>query len=315
MPTTRAGLVKFRPVEPGCEVALVAPASPFDPQQLEAGLAELRRLGFQPVFDEDIFDPHPIVAGSADRRASQFMRAISRPDVGAVLAIRGGYGSAELLPWLDPRAIAEARKPVVGYSDLTSMHAFLNCHAHITSVHGAMIDGRLSKGAEAYDAETFLTSLSARPLGERTTADLEVLRSGEAMGPVFGGTLTQIAASLGTPYAFDPPAGYVLFCEEVGERPYRIRRLLTQIAHAGRLATATAVIVGALERCDEPGGAITGRGVIAEFFEAFPGPVVFGFPSGHTSGPFVSVPFGVDVRVVAAEGRLPSVVFEEAAAG
>ncbi|MCC7007588.1 MAG: LD-carboxypeptidase [Acidobacteria bacterium] len=312
-PTTRGGLTKFRGVPRGAGIALVAPASPFEPRELEAGLAELRRLGFEPLVDEDAFDRHPIVAGTPERRAAQLMRAIADDRTAAVVAIRGGYGSAELLPWLDADAIARARKAIVGYSDITSLHAYLHTHARVTSVHGAMIDGRLSRGEEAYDPRSFVASLGPTPLGEQSSPALEVMRSGEASGAMFGGTLTQLAASLGTPYAFDPPAGYVLFCEEVGERPYRLRRLLTQLAHAGRLSGASAVVVGALERCDEPGGGITGREVIAEFFDAFPGPVLFGFPSGHTVVPFVSIPLGVEVRVVAAPHR-PRVIFEEAAA-
>lgn len=311
---TKAGLGKFRVVTPGGGLALVAPASPFEPGEFAAGVAEVRRLGFTPIYDQDVFDRHPIVAGAAERRAAQLMRALVDDDVQAVVAIRGGYGSTEVLPWLDAAAIAAARKAIVGYSDITSLHAFVNGHAHLASVHGAMIDGRLSKGAEAYDPVSFLRCLSAEPLGERTAPGLEVLRAGEASGPIVGGTLTQLAASLGTPYAFTPPGAYVLFCEEVGERPYRLRRLLTQLAQAGRLANAVGVVVGALERCDEPGGSVTGRDVFAEFFEHFPGPVVFGFPSGHTTVPFVSVPFGVEVRVVGRPER-PAVVFTEAAAG
>jgi muramoyltetrapeptide carboxypeptidase len=312
-PRTRAGLTKFKPTAPGSRVALVAPASPFDPRELEGGVAELQRLGFQPVYDDAVFDRHPIVAGTAERRAAVLMQAITDDDVGAVVAIRGGYGSAELLPWLDRDAIAHARTPVVGYSDITSLHTYLNGLARLTSVHGAMVDGRLSRGVDAYDHVSFLACLGASPMGEQTSAAMETLRPGEVIGPVFGGTLTQLAASLGTPYAFDPPAGYVLFCEEVGERPYRLRRLLTQLAHAGKLATASGVVVGSLERCDEPNGSITGRDVFVEFFEQFAGPVVFGFPSGHTTQPFVSMPLGVDVRVVARQR--PVVVFEEAAAG
>jgi len=281
---------------------------------LDAGVAELSRLGFRPFVQDDAFDRHPIVAGTAERRAAQIMRAVVDDRVAAVLAIRGGYGSAEVLPLLDAERIAHAGKPIIGYSDVTALHVYLNMHARTTSVHGAMIDGRLSRGADAYDQGSFLASLTAVPLGELAPPGLEVLRAGDATGPILGGTLTQIAASLGTPYAFDPPSGYVLFCEEVGERPYRLRRLLTQLAQAGRLASAAAVVVGALERCDEPDGGITGREVFAEFFAAFPGPVVFGFPSGHTRGPFVSIPLGVDVRVVATPGR-PVVLFEEAAAG
>lgn len=312
IPRTRAGLVKFRPVESGARVAVVAPASPFDPDAFEAGLAELKRIGLEPVVDARVFATHPIVAGPADVRAAVITDALARPDIQAVVAVRGGYGSAEILPHLDAAVFRRSRKAIVGYSDITALHAFLNCHVRLTSVHGAMVDGRLSKGADAYDVGSFLNSLTRAPIGEQTPEGLEIIRGGEAIGPVFGGTLTQLAASLGTPHEFHAPPRHVLFLEDVAERPYRIRRLLTQLKQSGRLADTSAVVFGQMVRCEEPGGSITTRDVIAEFFADFPGPVLFGFPSGHTTTPSLSFPLGVETRVVAT-GR-PRVVFTEAAA-
>jgi muramoyltetrapeptide carboxypeptidase len=138
---------------------------------------------------------------------------------------------------------------------------------------------------------------------------VEVLRPGEAAGPLFGGTLTQLAASLGTPYAFDPPAGCVLFIEDVNERPYRLDRLLTQMALAGVLARARALVFGEMQGCDEPGGEVTAREAVYTATEGFVGPVLFGFPSGHTSGPSWTLPFGVGVRVVTSPR--PGIVVEE----
>jgi muramoyltetrapeptide carboxypeptidase len=128
---------------------------------------------------------------------------------------------------------------------------------------------------------------------------------------LLGGTLTQLLASLGTPFAFDPPRGYVLFLDEVGERPYRLHRMVTQLKQTGLLAKASAVMIGELPKCDEPSGDPTARMVMHELFEDFPGPVVIGFPSGHTVGPTMTLPFGVACRVVAGSG--PKLVIEEAA--
>jgi muramoyltetrapeptide carboxypeptidase len=310
---TKAGLLKFRPVGPGSRVAVVAPASPFDRSEFDAGLVELRRLGFDPVFDESVFERHPIVAGPPERRARAFAAASAQADIDAVFAARGGYGSAEILPWLDAAALRRSRTAIVGYSDLTAVHAYVNCHVRLASVHGAMVAGRLSKGESAYDPASLLASLAPRPIGELAADGLEMVRPGEVIGPIFGGTLTTIAASLGTPYEFIAPPRHVLFLEEVGERPYRVRRLLTQLQQSGRLASAAAVVFGQMTRCEEPGSGITARQVVDEFFDGFPGPVLFGFPSGHTSTPMISLPFGVETRVVASVR--PRVVFTEAAAG
>ncbi len=105
----------------------------------------------------------------------------------------------------------------------------------------------------------------------------------------------------------------MLFLDEVGERPYRLDRMLTQLRSAGLLARASAVVIGELPRCDEPGGAVTARAVVADVLSEFPGPVLFGFPSGHTTPALVTLPLGVRVRVVAAR-HAAALVIEEAAA-
>jgi muramoyltetrapeptide carboxypeptidase len=311
-PRTRAGLVKFRPLRPGGRVALVAPASSFDRGAFDLGVAELRRLGLDPVYDDTVFERGAFSAGTDRVRADALQRAWSRLDVDAIVAVRGGYGSVDVLPLLAIEPIRRARTAFVGYSDLTSLHTWLNCGAGLASVHGVMVEGRLAVGPSAYDPDSFLRVLGREPLGELAPEGLEILRGGEVVGPLFGGTLTQLLASLGTPFEFRPPAGHVLFLEEVGERPYRLHRMLTQLRLAGRLRETAAVVVGQLPRCDEPGGAVTARDVVRERLADFPGPVLFGFPSGHATTPLVSLPFGVDTRVVAV-GR-PRLVVEESAA-
>lgn len=309
---TSGGLLKVRALETGSRVALVAPASPFVREAFDAGCRELERLGLRAVFDDTVFTPGPIVAGPPAVRADAFRRMWMRDDVDAVMAVRGGYGSMELLPLLTPAVFRQKPIPFIGYSDTTALHIWLNGHVGITSVHGAMIDGRLALGDSAYDVRTFIASLGDQPIGELCPDGLEVLRAGEASGPLVGGTLTQLCASLGTPYDFRPPAGAVVFIEEVGERPYRLRRMLAQLRQSGRLAGVAALVFGQLPRCDETDGRVTARDVIAAFAAECPVPVLFGFPSGHTTTPLLSLPLGGRARVLAT-GR-PALVLEEAVA-
>jgi muramoyltetrapeptide carboxypeptidase len=305
-------VAKFRPAGPGSRVALVAPASSFPRDEFDRGVQELTRLGFEPVWDDRIFEKASFVAGSAARRTAELQHALTRPDVDAVIAVRGGYGSVQTLGGLDAGAIRRARTAFVGYSDLTSVHVFLGGTVGLASVHGAMVDKRLAHGPAAYDVRTFLASLSAEPLGEVSAPGLEIVQRGEAQGPLVGGTLTQLTGLLGTPFDAVPPAGHVLFIDEVHERPYRLHRLLTQWRLAGRLARASALVFGQLPYCDEPGRGPTAADVVAEFAAAVSGPVIAGLPSGHTTTPTMSLPFGLPVRVLATTRA--ALVFEEAAA-
>jgi len=217
-----------------------------------------------------------------------------------------------LLPLLNREDARRACKPFIGYSDLTAMLTYLTLGCDTVAFHGPMLAGRLGRGAAGYDEDSFVRTLCRRePPGELAPPGLESIRAGEATGMLLGGTLTQLLASLGTPYAFDPPAGHVLFLDEVAERPYRLDRMVTQLAQTGLLARASAVVIGELPRCDEPSGDPTARAVMADLFAEFPGPVLIGFPSGHTSGPAMTLPFGVTARVVG--GARPRLVIEESA--
>jgi muramoyltetrapeptide carboxypeptidase len=299
-------------VRRGDRIAVVAPASPFPGDAFEAGVREVRRLGFEPVFDPAVFDRRGYVAGDVAARARALMTAWLDPGIAAILTARGGYGSVELLPYLSADAMRRSPKLLVGYSDITSLLAFLTTRCGVVALHGPCVAAGLDGGPSAYDESTLVRALTrGEPLGQVAAPALEALSAGEAIGPLYGGNLTQLAASMGTPYAFDPPAGCVLFVEEVGERPYRIDRLLTQLRFAGVLARARAIIFGELPGCDEPDGSVTGREVAAGALRGFPGPVVWGLPAGHTLGPALTLPLGVRARVVA--GPAPSVEILESA--
>jgi muramoyltetrapeptide carboxypeptidase len=305
-------MLKPRALEPGSRLAVVAPASSFPRQEMEDGIVELERLGFAAVYDETVFARLPYVAGPAALRADAIHKALVDPTIAGIIAVRGGFGSAHLLPLLDRSEIRRARKAFIGYSDITSLLAFVTTGCELVAFHGPTVAGRLGKGIGAYDPDSFINALCRRqPIGELTTPAVETIRGGEVSGPLFGGTLAQLAASLGTPFAFSPPQGHVLFLDEVNERPYRLDRMVTQLRQSGVLARAAAVVVGELPGCDEPSGQPTARSVVADLFADFPGPVLIGFPSGHTAGPAMTLPLGVLCRVVA-DGR-PRLVIEEAA--
>jgi muramoyltetrapeptide carboxypeptidase len=304
---------KPRALRSGDRIAVIAPASAFARDEFEAGVVELRRLGYEPVYDDTVFARDGYVAGDPAVRAAAFRRAWSDERVAALIAVRGGYGSVQILPLLDPAEVRRAPKPFIGFSDNTSILSWLTTRCGIVSFHGPMLEGRLAHGESAYDRDSFTRVLAIdQPAGAITHPAVEVLRPGEAAGTLVGGTLTQLLASFRTPFEFDPPGGHVLFIDEVAERPYRLDRMLTQLRLSGFLAKASALVFGELPRCDESAdGGITARAVVARALADFPGPILFGLPSGHTTGACLTLPFGVRARVMA--GTRPALIIEESA--
>ena len=309
-------MIKPRALRPGDRIALVAPASPFSREAFDAGVAELRRRGYDPVYDDSVFARRRYTAGDPSLRAGSFHRAWADPSIAALIAVRGGYGSVQILPLLDAGDIRQTPKAFVGYSDNTSLLTWITGRCGIVSFHGPMIDGRLEKGEAGYDLDSFTRVLTrAEPAGAISHPQVVALRDGDSAGVLLGGTLTQLTASLGTPYAFEPPRGHILFIDEVAERPYRIDRMMTQLALSGILARAAGIVFGELPGCDEPRD--DGRAqplikdVLVDLLAGFRGPVLFGLPSGHTSGATLTIPFGVRVRVVTRPQ--PALVIEESA--
>jgi muramoyltetrapeptide carboxypeptidase len=290
--------MKPRALQPGDRIAIVSPASPFSRDEFDRGIEEIRRLEFVPVYEDDVFARMGgYLSGAPEVRANAFMRHWMDDSVAALIAVRGGYGSVQLLPLLT--GLDRTRpKLFIGYSDNTSILSWLTCHHGIPALHGPMLDRRLSRGADGYDESSFVALLRGGQGLTLVPDGLTILRGGEASGRLFGGTIAQLTASLATPYAFDPPAGSILFLEDVNERPYRLDRMLTQLRFSGILSRASGILFGEMRGCDEPDGAITARETLQALLHDFDGPIVFGFPSGHTTGPSWTLPLGVRVRHV-----------------
>ena len=306
-------LRKPRALRDGDRVAIVAPASPFDRGRFERGVGELCDLGIEPVFDDRVFARQAYVAGSASARAEEFRAAWRDPAVAALVAARGGYGSAHLLPLLDAAELRQRPKALVGCSDVTALLTYLTIQCGVVAFHGPMVV-TLADGRRGYDRSSLLGQLSrTTPFGPLPADDgVEVLQRGRARGRLLGGTLTQLVGSFGTPFPFDPPPGFVLLLDDVGERPYRLDRMLTQMRQAGVLSRAAAVVCAEFPDCGEPGGHLDARAVLAGVRADVAGPVLFGVPTGHTGGrPVVTLPLGVEVTIdTGAAGRL---IVEEAA--
>ena len=276
-----AQLRKPRALRAGDSIAVVAPASPFDRDEFDAGIGELQSLGFRPVWREDLFDRRGYVAGEARVRAAALIAAWQDPAISGIVAVRGGYGSVQVLPHLPAAAFREHAKVLVGYSDLTALLTWIVGQTGLVAFHGPTVAGRLGEGTAAYDRTSFLAAVcTAAPMGDvpLDKSEVETLVAGDARGRLLGGTLTQLAAAAGTPYALDPWDDTILLIEDVAERPYRIDRLVHQLRLAGMFTRVRGIVCGTFPQCDEPDGGPSARAVLADLFSEFPGPVIFGVP-------------------------------------
>jgi muramoyltetrapeptide carboxypeptidase len=285
----------------GATIACVAPASPaFDRSLVSAGLRALERQGYRPVIQAERRDGH--LAGSAHERAAELEAAFADPFVDAVMCVRGGYGSGQLLPLLDLERIAAGRKPLIGMSDITHLHVPLAA-AGASCLSGPML---VAHGvASRYTAAVFRRALSGHTYAVVAGgASTVTIVSGEVRAPLTGGTTSLLCATLGTPWELDTE-GQLLLLEEVGEEPYRIDRLLTQLAQAGKLAAAVGFVVSEHRGCApaRPDRSQTLMQVLRRHLEPLGKPCLYGLPLGHGEH-MASVPFGIPVVLDAGEGML-----------
>jgi muramoyltetrapeptide carboxypeptidase len=231
------------PVTTSTTIGVVAPGGATDPAALERGVQALRDWGFQVRLGEHVLARRRYCAGEAAERARDFETMFRDPSVAAVICARGGYGTTQILPLLDPAVLRAHPTLVCGYSDVSPLLGFLVERCDLVALHGPMVASDLAKGLSERSAER-LRALLAAPTTSWREPVAEVLAPGRARGRLVGGCLSSLVALLGTPYAIET-AGCVLFLEDVAERPYRIDRMLTQMRLAGKLDQVAAVVLGA----------------------------------------------------------------------
>ena len=277
---------------------MVAPAGPVPRDAFAAGAAILAGR-YTLVHDERIFTRDGYLAGDDDARAAELGRALADPAVEAVFCARGGYGLMRILDRLDAAAFARAPKLIVGFSDVTALHAWAAC-AGVASLHGPVVT---QLGRVPADDVAALFAFCESPAPPPPLAGLRALHGGRGEGPLVGGNLEMITRLVGTPFAL-PLDGAVLFLEDVGERPYRIDRQLTQLRLAGALDRLAGVVLGDFVGCvEKDGSGPDAEAVLAERLGARGIPVLAGAPIGHGERNR-ALPHGARARVDAAAGTL-----------
>lgn len=281
----------------GDRIGAVAPASPFDRDQFFAGRKILEDMGFAVVYADDIFNREGYVAGTDAHRLAMLHEMFADSTIQAVWCARGGYGSMRLLPYLDIKAIRKNPKLFIGSSDITALLNFLCARCGMITLHGPMIT-TLARADEQSIQSLADAVTGGRPIA--VSADsLETIVAGRATGPVAGGNLTTLAHLMGTPF-FPDLTGAIVFLEDIGEKPYRIDRMLTQLFFSGSLDRAAGICLGTYHNCGEKKEMLT---VFKDRLSQLPIPVAAGFPVGH--GPSSrTLAFGLEAQLDAVNGTL-----------
>jgi muramoyltetrapeptide carboxypeptidase len=297
--------IKPPALQPGDTVGIVAPASDFPREALEAGCRKLRDLGYKPFYFDTILDQDLYFAGSVERRARELEEMFVRDDVRAILCARGGYGANYLLGVLDLMKIERHPKIFCGYSDITTLLTYFADSAGFVTFHGPMLTTDFAKeeGVDLASWQAAVGGASEWALELGPASGVKALVEGAAEGILYGGCLSLLVTSLGTPYEIQT-AGTILFIEDIAEKPYRIDRMLMHLKLAGKLADLRGIVFGEMINCAAPPEKpYKLEDVILRIVDGLGIPVAFGLHSGHVSTGNITLPFGVRAALsVSAEG-------------
>ncbi|MER5707072.1 LD-carboxypeptidase [Streptomyces sp. NPDC002122] len=302
--TTVEPLTRAERLRPGARVAVVAPSGPIPEERLLAGLDILRGWDLDPVVAPHVLDAHPTLgylAGADRARARDLTEAYCDPSVSAVICARGGYGVQRMVDLVDWAAIrAAGPKAFIGYSDVTALHEAFAVRTGRATLHGPMVAAATFL-ADPHTQESLRATLfepeSVRTLGLETARPLV---AGRARGVTLGGCVSLLAADLGTPHGRPSARGGLLLLEDVGEEPYRLDRILTQLLRSGWLDGVAGVGLGSWEEC---GPYEDVRAVLVDRLGGLGIPVVEELGFGH-SATALTVPLGVPGVLDADEGTL-----------
>jgi muramoyltetrapeptide carboxypeptidase len=305
--------IKPPKLKAGARLAVVSPASTPKPELVQAGADALRALGYEAVIFPHALAKGPLYyAGSAQERADDLQQAFRDRSIDGVICTRGGWGSAELLPLLDPKIFRANPKPFIGYSDHSSLHTWLQNEAGLVTFHGPMVAADFARpnGVDAASWTSALGGDATWEFGEES--GLRVMQQGRAKGTLRGGCLSILAESLGTPYAFSAKDS-ILFLEDIGHKPYQWDRQLLHLRYAGVLDGVRGILFGDMAQCvSTPEENALMEQALRHALRGFAGPVAIGLRSGHVHGANITLPLGVEVELDLSGGN-PRLHFLESA--
>jgi muramoyltetrapeptide carboxypeptidase len=305
--------IKPPALRPGDTVAIVAPASNVKRDELQAGCEALRRAGYRPFYFESILDQDLYFAGSAQRRVRELEEMFARDEVRAIVCARGGYGANYLLQMLDLEKIKAHPKIFVGYSDLTALLTYF-ADAGVVTFHGPMVakDWAHEDGVDMASWQAAVSGAAAWELSLGPGSGARGLVEGTGEGVLYGGCLSILVASLGTPYEIRTD-GTILFLEDFAEKPYRIDRMLMQLKLAGKLDGVRGIVFGEMRDCVQTANQdYTLEEVVLRIVGELGVPVAYGVRSGHVTAGNITLPIGVRAGLTVRGGQVSLKILEAA---
>ena len=289
-------VIKPPALRPGDKVGIIAPASNIKPDLLKAGAEGLRARGYEPLYLPGILDRDLYFAGTLDRRARELEEMLEREDINALICARGGYGSNYLLEHLDFQKFVEHPKIIVGYSDNTTLLTAVHDRTGLITFHGPMVTKDFAS-PDGVESSSWQNAVSGETSWKIPTEGAEVLRQGRVRGEIYGGCLSLLVASLGTPFEIQTD-DTLLFLEDIGAKPYQVDRMLVQLRLAGKLDRVRGFIFGEMLDCVQPNSQdYTLQEVILRLLDQYKAPIIYGVKSGHVSGANITLPIGVQAEL------------------
>ncbi|MGC2449608.1 MAG: LD-carboxypeptidase [Candidatus Sulfotelmatobacter sp.] len=311
VPTSDLQLVKPRALRAGDAIAVIAPASNVRQSDLAAGCEALQRAGYKPFYLDSILGRDLYFAGSVDRRVRELEEMFERDDVRAILCARGGYGANYLLKQINLSKIKSHPKIFIGYSDLTCLLTYFT-DAGLATFHGPMAakDWTHADGVNLLSWQSALSQ--SEPWDVPMNPEVTGLIDGDAEGILYGGCLSILVASLGTPCQIHTD-GKILFIEDIAAKPYQIDRMLMQLKLGGHLDQVRGIIFGEMIDCYQSANQdYTLQEVIKRIVGDLEVPVAFGVRSGHVSAGNITLPFGVKAKLSVKSGQVSLRILESA---
>ncbi|WP_138206483.1 S66 peptidase family protein [Haloimpatiens lingqiaonensis] len=281
----------------GDTIGIVAPSGPENKENILQNIDIFTSLGFKIKLAKNIFNRKGYLAGTDEERVSDLMEMFKDKNVDIIMCLRGGYGSSRLLPLIDWSIIKNNPKIFIGYSDITILLNEIYRRCNLITFHGPMFTSNLK---EKHTLESLLTTLQQgfKPYSINSY-DIHVKSSVNYIteGFLVGGNLSLICSTLGTPYEINTTEK-ILFLEEIGEEPYKIDRMLTQLHEANKLEKCRGFILGHFTNCDteNPANSLSLNEVIKDKILSLNKPTLFNFPSGHDY-PNITLPIGAKIRL------------------